>query len=184
MKNRFLALLVAGALGIVALHVQANSNIKERGGVFYLSKNATVQDVAEFYWRSLDGWSENPEQVAKYFTPRGRFELPYAPVDDFPMFSTVNEGREAITGYFTGLSQTLGNLRYSDWRGWKQYATSEPGLYLFEYTSSGVIRATGGEYHQQFIATVKIKNGQIAVAHEYWNPYVVLRDLNLIRKVN
>lgn len=60
--------------------------------------------------------------------------------------------------------------------------TTEPGVIVFEYTSSGKIKQSGGDYNQQFIAIVTINDGQIASAREYWNPYVALRDFGLIRK--
>lgn len=106
----------------------------------------------------------------------------YAPVEDFSFFATVSKGRENMTRYFTGMSEYLGNLKYADWKGWNKIVMTEPGVFVFEYTSSGNIKQSGGDYNQQFIAIVTINDGQIASAREYWNPYVALRDFGLIRK--
>jgi ketosteroid isomerase-like protein len=180
MKKLFSAALL-GLMGAAA-SVQANDHIIEKQGLYYLQPGYDVNDVAEFYWRSLNGWSETPGNVAKYFTPQGVFELPYAPVEDFSFFATASKGRENITHYFTGMSEYLGELKYADWKGWKKIVTAEPGVFVFEYTSSGKIKQSGGDYNQQFIAIVTINDGQIASAREYWNPYVALRDFGLISK--
>ncbi|CAI0761921.1 Uncharacterized phzA/B-like protein PA3332 [Serratia quinivorans] len=180
MKKLFSAALL-GLMGAAA-SVQANDHIIEKQGLYYLQPGYDVNDVAEFYWRSLNGWSEKPANVAKYFTPQGVFELPYAPVEDFSFFATASKGRENMTHYFTGMSEYLGDLKYADWKGWRKVVTAEPGVFVFEYTSSGKIRQSGGDYNQQFIAIVTINDGQIASAREYWNPYVALRDFGLIRK--
>jgi ketosteroid isomerase-like protein len=180
MKKLFSAALL-GLMGAAA-SAQANDHIIEKQGLYYLQPGYDVNDVAEFYWRSLNGWSEKPANVAKYFTPQGVFELPYAPVEDFSFFATASKGRENMTHYFTGMSEYLGDLKYADWKGWRKVVTAEPGVFVFEYTSSGKIRQSGGDYNQQFIAIVTINDGQIASAREYWNPYVALRDFGLIRK--
>ncbi|CAI1505027.1 Uncharacterized phzA/B-like protein PA3332 [Serratia quinivorans] len=180
MKRLFSAALL-GLMGAAA-SAQANDHIIEKQGLYYLQPGYDVNDVAEFYWRSLNGWSEKPANVAKYFTPQGVFELPYAPVEDFGFFATACKGRENMTRYFTGMSEHLGNLKYADWKEWKKVVTAEPGVYVFEYTSGGKIRQSGGDYNQQFIAIVTISDGQIASAREYWNPYVALRDFGLIGK--
>jgi ketosteroid isomerase-like protein len=180
MKKIFSAALL-GLMGAAA-SVQANDHIIEKQGLYYLQPGYDINDVAEFYWRSLNGWSEKPDNVAKYFTPQGVFELPYAPVEDFSFFATASKGRENMTHYFTGMSEYLGDLKYADWKGWRKVVTAEPGVFVFEYTSSGKIRQSGGDYNQQFIAIVTINDGQIASAREYWNPYVALRDFGLIRK--
>ncbi|CAI0715242.1 nuclear transport factor 2 family protein [Serratia quinivorans] len=180
MKKLFSAALL-GLMGAAA-SVQANDHIIEKQGLYYLQPGYDVNDVAEFYWRSLNGWSEKPANVAKYFTPQGVFELPYAPVEDFSFFATASKGRENMTHYFTGMSEYLGDLKYADWKGWRKVVTAEPGVFVFEYTSSGKIRQSGDDYNQQFIAIVTINDGQIASAREYWNPYVALRDFGLIRK--
>ncbi|CAH5107292.1 MULTISPECIES: nuclear transport factor 2 family protein [Serratia] len=187
MKLTYCAAWLIGLSTLSASAAQNNStnNIKEKDGYYYLQKGYTDRDVAEFYWRSLEGWSEKPGNVAKYFTPDGRFELPYAPVNDFPdLFSSASQGREAITRYFSRMSQYLGNLKYSAPETWKIIPAREPGVYTFEYTSSGKLKQTGGDYNQLFIATVKIKDGQIALAHEFWDPYVALRDFGLIKKTD
>lgn len=180
MKKLFSAALL-GLMGAAA-SVQANDHIIEKQGLYYLQPGYDVNDVAEFYWHSLNGWSEKPANVAKYFTPQGVFELPYAPVEDFSFFATASKGRENMTRYFTGMSEYLGDLKYADWKGWRKVVTAEPGVFVFEYTSSGKIKQSGGDYNQQFIAIVTINDGQIASAREYWNPYVALRDFGLIRK--
>ncbi|GAA0346861.1 nuclear transport factor 2 family protein [Morganella psychrotolerans] len=159
--------------------------IQEREGYYYLQQGYSDRDAAEFYWRSLEGWSEFPDNVEKYFTKDGRFELPYAPEYDFPvLFSSVSRNRKEITRYFTNMSQYLGKLKYSAPETWVIIPAKEPGLYTFEYTSRGKLRQTGADYRQKFIATVKIEKGQISVAREFWDPYVALRDFNLIKKTN
>lgn len=177
-------LLSAALLGLIgaSASAQANDHIIEKQGLYYLQPGYNVNDVAEFYWRSLNGWSEKPDNVAKYFTPQGVFELPYAPVEDFGFFSKASEGREKITAYFTGMSAYLSDLKYSKWESWHKIATTQPGVFVFEYGSSGKIKQTGGDYQQQFIAIVKISDGQIENVREYWDPYVALRDFGLIRK--
>lgn len=162
-----------------------DSHIQEKDGYYYLQKGYTDKDAAEFYWRSLEGWSEVPDNVSRYFTKNGRFELPYAPVHDFPyLFSSASGGRDNITRYFSNMSQYLGKLKYSAPETWAIIPAKEPGLYIFEYSSRGQVRLTGKDYRQQFIAIVKIQNGQISRAREYWDPYVALRDFDLIKKAN
>lgn len=82
------------------------------------------------------------------------------------------------------MSQYLGKLKYSAPETWAVIPAKEPGLYIFEYSSRGQVRLTGKDYRQQFIAIVKIQNGQISRAREYWDPYVALRDFDLIKKAN
>lgn len=45
-----------------------DNHIQEKDGYYYLQKGYTDKDAAEFYWRSLEGWSEVPDNVARYFT--------------------------------------------------------------------------------------------------------------------
>ncbi|KSC78054.1 hypothetical protein AO896_28385 [Pseudomonas aeruginosa] len=158
------------------------SHIVQRGDYKYLAPGYDTEDVARFFRESLNGWSETPDNVARYFTPTGTFELAYAPADDFPIFSRSNTGRENITRYFTEMSAYLGRLEYSEIKNWTQLKTNEPGTYVFEYTSRGLIKATGGEYNQKFISIVKVADGQISYVREYWDPYVALRDFNLIQR--
>lgn len=165
-----------------SVSAQNNEHILEKQGLYYLTPGYSIDDAAEFFWHSLNGWSEKPDNVAKYFTSQGGFELPYAPIDDFSFFSKGSKSREKITSYFTGMSAYLTDLQYSDWKSWRKIVTSQPGEFVFEYASTGKIKQSGGDYQQQFIAIVKIRNGQLDSVREYWDPYVALRDFGLIRK--
>lgn len=176
---------VAVAVFSVGANAQATPVIKERGGLYYLAPGYTAADVANFYWRSLNGWSEHPAEMAKYYQKDGVYALAYAPVDDFPNvgFKRANKGRQEMTDYFTNFSKQLGNLRYSDPKTWTLLQTTQKGTYVFEYSSDGVIRATNKPYQQRFIAILRMaKDGQIQAVREYWDPYVALRDFGLIKK--
>ncbi|CNE95224.1 nuclear transport factor 2 family protein [Yersinia nurmii] len=172
---------------------QLSDHIVSKEGKYYLLPGYSTEDVAIFFWQSLNRWSEQPDNVAKYFTPAGEFELVYAPVDDFPMFSRGSKGREAMTAYFTKISAYLEDLRYSKPQTWTQLATDKPGVYVFEYSSSGFIRSATSEdkkskspkkpYHQNFISIVTVSpDGQLKHVKEYWDPYVALRDFHMIEK--
>ncbi|MBT2750065.1 MULTISPECIES: nuclear transport factor 2 family protein [unclassified Lysobacter] len=159
-----------------------HDHIVQRGGLKYLTPGYNTEDVAKFFWESLNGWSETPDNLARYFTPNATFELAYAPADDFPIFSRSSTGHDTITRYFTSMSEYLGMLEYSPVATWTKLKTSDPGTYVFEYTSRGIIKTTGREYNQKFISIVKVRNGQIGYVREYWDPYVALRDFNLIQR--
>lgn len=176
--------VLASVLCAGVASAQAQGEIKNKDGLYYLAQGYTAAQVADFYWRSLNGWSEHPEQMARYYTADGAFELTYAPVADFPNsgFKRVNRGRQEMTDYFTNFSKQLGNLKYSDPASWTILQTTDKDTYVFEYSSDGVIRASGKPYHQTFIAILHMSDGQIQHVREYWDPYVALRDFNLIRK--
>ncbi|AJO78303.1 hypothetical protein TO66_13730 [Pseudomonas sp. MRSN 12121] len=163
---------------------KVQGEIKSKDGLYYLTEGYTAAQVADFYWRSLNGWSEHPEQLAKYYTADSTFELAYAPVADFPNsgFKRVNRGRQEMTDYFTNFSKQLGSLKYSAPGSWTILQTTDKNTYVFEYSSDGVIRASGKPYHQNFIAILRMSNGQIQHVREYYDPYVALRDFNLIQK--
>lgn len=183
-RGWLIGILASSLLFAGVASAQGKAAIKEEGGYYYLGKGYSAADVADFYWRSLDGWSEHPAEMARYYTKDGAYELTYAPVEDFPNsgFRRVNTGRQEMTDYFTNFSKQLGNLKYSDPKTWTLLQTTEKDTYVFEYTSDGVIRATGKPYHQTFIAILHMANGQIQHVREYWNPYVALRDFGLIQK--
>lgn len=180
-----LGIWVATAVFSIGANAQPSPVINKQDGLYYLAPNYTTADVADFYWRSLNGWSEHPAEMAKYYQQDGVYTLAYAPVDDFPDagFKRANKGRQEMTDYFTNFSKQLGNLKYSDPKTWTVLETTEKGTYVFEYTSDGVIRASGKPYHQTFIAILRMaKDGQIQSVREYWDPYVALRDFGLIKK--
>ncbi|WP_073522124.1 nuclear transport factor 2 family protein [Pseudomonas fluorescens] len=185
LRGWLVGLLAATAVFAAGVNAQPKATIKEQDGFYYLSPGYTAADVADFYWRSLNGWSEHPAEMAKYYQKDGVYTLTYAPVDDFPNagFKRANKGRQEMTDYFTNFSKQLGNLKYSDPKTWTLLETTEKGTYVFEYTSDGVIRASGKPYHQTFIAILRMaKDGQIQSVREYWDPYVALRDFDLIKK--
>ena len=185
LRGWLVGLLAATAVFAAGVNAQPKATIKEQNGFYYLSPGYTTADVADFYWRSLNGWSEHPAEMAKYYQQDGVYTLAYAPVDDFPNagFKRANNGRQEMTDYFTNFSKQLGNLKYSDPKTWTLLETTEKGTYVFEYTSDGVIRATNKPYQQRFIAILRMaKDGQIQSVREYWDPYVALRDFGLIKK--
>jgi|GEM_PF-1597199 len=183
-RGWLIGVLASTALFVGIANAQVQGKIEEMGGFYYLARGYTAAQVADFYWRSLNGWSERPEQMARYYTADSAFELAYAPVADFPDsgFKRVNRGRQEMTDYFTNFSKQLGNLKYSDPAGWTILQATDKDTYVFEYSSDGVIRASGKPYHQNFIAILRMANGQIQQVREYWDPYVALRDFNLIQK--
>lgn len=92
------------------------------------------------------------------------FEMPYAP-DGFERKIT---GREDIVAFIETVpgfidAENLHDLRIATYH-------SDPGEIVAEYKSDMVIKPTGAEYRNEYVARFTIRDGEITRFAEYYDP--------------
>jgi uncharacterized protein len=107
--------------------------------------------------KDLDGF-------ANLFAPDGVHELPFAP----PGIPRRLEGRETLREYFAAITGTP--LKHTDYRDMTVYETADPGVIIAEYDAHGTVTGTGRPYQLRYLQVVKVRDGQITLWRDYWDP--------------
>jgi len=97
-------------------------------------------------------------------------EFPYAP----PGMATRLESKAAIAEH---LQELGGMLAFDRMTTSVVHASTDPEVFILEFTGHGTGVETGEPYDQQYISVIRLRDGKIAHYRDYWNPLVVLRAL-------
>lgn len=97
-------------------------------------------------------------------------EFPYAP----PGMVTRLESKAAIAGHLRNLG---GMLAFDRMTEPVVHRSTDPDLFVLEFTGHGKGVETGEPYDQQYISVIRLRDGKIVHYRDYWNPLVVLRAL-------
>ncbi|KAB8185470.1 nuclear transport factor 2 family protein [Microbispora catharanthi] len=109
----------------------------------------------------LDG---DLDGFADLFAPDGVIELPFAP----PGMPVRVEGREAIRDFSSG--QATAALRIEDMWTTSVYETTDPEVLVVELETRALVTATGAPYQARSVQVFRIRDGQILLLRDYWNP--------------
>jgi hypothetical protein len=107
--------------------------------------------------KDLDGFAD-------LFAPDGVHELPFAP----PGIPRRLEGRETLREYFAAITGTP--LKHTGFTDMTVYETTDPGVIIAEYDAHGTVTSTGRPYQLRYVQIVKVRDGQIALWRDYWDP--------------
>jgi uncharacterized protein len=107
--------------------------------------------------KDLDGFAD-------LFAPDGVHELPFAP----PGIPRRLEGRETLRGYFTAITGTP--LKHASFENMTVYETTDPGVIIAEYDAHGTVTSTGRPYQLRYVQVVEVRDGQIRLWRDYWDP--------------
>ncbi len=110
------------------------------------------------------------DEVADHMADDLVFELPYGPSflpKQFIGLATWNQMQLATFGLFERFRETLDAV----------YATAGQDTLVCEYHSDAIVKATGAEYHNQYIGVFRLRDGKIVFWREYHNPEAVTKAL-------
>lgn len=107
--------------------------------------------------KDLDGFAD-------LFAADGVHELPFAP----PGVPARIEGREALRAYFAAVTSTP--LRHTEFRDMTVYRTTDPEVLIAEYDAHGEVTDTGRRYALRYLQVVRVRDGEIVLWRDYWNP--------------
>lgn len=108
---------------------------------------------------------------ADLFADDAVHELPFAP----PGVPSRIEGRENIRTYFTAISETP--MTHHSFENMTIYETSDPEVVIAEYDALGEVTATGQSYTLRYLQIARIREGEIVLWRDYWNPLEGFRIL-------
>lgn len=98
------------------------------------------------------------------FAADGVIELPFAP----PGMPKRIEGREAIRGFSAGTGTSL--MRIEDMWATQIYETTDPEVVIVELETKAVVTTTGAPFQGTSVQVFRIRDGQILLFRDYWNP--------------
>ncbi len=111
----------------------------------------------------------DPERAAGCFAEDGVLDLPYAP-EGFPGYHV---GREAITAFLRRFPTYYRRIRYLDRRIEPlRDGSGAAAEYRGEWET-----VKGRPYHNTYVALVRVRDGQITLLREFFNPLVWLESL-------
>ncbi len=97
-------------------------------------------------------------------------EFPYAT----PGMVTQLKSKAAIAEHLQNLGGMLAFDRMSEPA---VHASTDPDVFVLEFTGHGKGVETGEPYDQDYISVIRLRDGKIVHYRDYWNPLVVLRAL-------
>jgi hypothetical protein len=105
----------------------------------------------------LDGFAD-------LFAPDGVHELPFAPLG----IPRRLEGRETLRAYFGAITGTP--LKHASFENMTVYETADPEVIIAEYDAHGTVTSTGQSYQLRYVQVVKVRDSQITLWRDYWDP--------------
>jgi len=87
-------------------------------------------------------------------------------------------GRTLSNKYLSYLLTQIKDIQIGNWVARQ---TTDPDIWYVEYTATATAAPTGRHYEQIYIARVELKNGRFQVYREFWDPYVLLDTLGLVK---
>jgi ketosteroid isomerase-like protein len=109
---------------------------------------------------------------AELFAADGVIELPFAP----PGMPTRIEGREAIRSFSTGTGTSL--MQIEDMWPTQVYETTDPEVLIVELETKAVVTTTGAPFQATSVQVFRIRDGEILLLRDYWNPQGLAQALN------
>ncbi|MGI8335776.1 nuclear transport factor 2 family protein [Actinomadura scrupuli] len=109
---------------------------------------------------------------ADLFAADGVLELPFAP----PGMPTRLEGREVIRSFSAGSGTSL--MRIEDMWATQIYQTTDPEVLIVELETKAVVATTGAPFQGTSVQVFRIRDGEILLFRDYWNPQGLARALN------
>jgi ketosteroid isomerase-like protein len=97
---------------------------------------------------------------ALLFQPDCRFEVAYP----MPPLPAVLHGREELVGFIGAMADAVGDVRIDREA---LHHTVDPDVVITEHRLS-VDLLRGGQYQNQYISVIKLRDGQIAEVKEYY----------------
>ena len=110
------------------------------------------------------------ETFVQMFAENGVMEFPFA----LPNVVQRVEGREALSARISFLS---GLIEFNSVSEVVKHETSNPEVFIVEFSGSGKGLATGEPFEQRYISVIRVRNGQIVHYKDYWNPVAFLRAM-------
>ncbi len=104
---------------------------------------------------------------ADLFAADGALEIPFAG----PGMPARVEGREAIRAF--SLSGATAPFRITDLQTVHLYQTTDPETVIAEIVTTGRATATGRTFAQPCIQVVQIRDGEILLLRDYFDPHAI-----------
>ena len=116
------------------------------------------------------------ETFPDMFAEDGILEYPFAP----PGLNTPIAGRDAIVANFERIRKVL---RIDSVADVTEIAVSDPNMVVpnmvvLEFSGRGEGVLTREAYNQRYISVLKMRDGNIALYKDYWNPIALLQAIN------
>jgi ketosteroid isomerase-like protein len=109
---------------------------------------------------------------ADLFAAGGVIELPFAP----PGMPKRLEGREAIRSFSAGAGTSL--MQIEDMWATQVYETTDPEVLIVELETKAVVTTTGVPFQGTSVQVFRIRDGEILLFRDYWNPQGLAEALN------
>ena len=61
-------------------------------------------------------------------------------------------------------------LKHAGFLNTTVYETTDPGVIIAEYDAHGTVTSTGRPYQLRYLQIVKVRDGQITLWRDYWDP--------------
>lgn len=110
--------------------------------------------------------AKNIQAWIELWAEDGVQEMPFSP----PGFPSRIEGKTAIHSHYSGLPTAYSRMAFPDL---KIYQMLDPNWLLAEYRGEIDIAATGRAYNNHYCALFNLRDGQIALFKEYFNPTIL-----------
>jgi len=134
-----------------------------------MSDTDTVESFPAMLRRVLgDRIKPDAETFPDMFAVDGVLEYPYAP----PGLNTPIVGREAIVANFQRI-RTL--LRIDGVTNVSEIQASDPEMIVLEFSGYGEGVITGEAYDQRYISVIRLRDRNIVLYKDYWNPISFVR---------
>lgn len=109
---------------------------------------------------------------AGLFAADGVMELPFAP----PGMPARIEGREAIRSFSAATGTSL--MQIEDMWATDVYETTDPEVLIVELETKAVVTTTGAPFQATSVQVFRIRDGEILLFRDYWNPQGLAQALN------
>ena len=111
------------------------------------------------------------ETFPDMFAEDGILEYPFAP----PGLNTPIAGRDAIVANFKRIRKVL---RIDSVADVTEIAVSDPNMVVLEFSGRGEGVLTREVYKQRYISVLSMRDGNIVLYKDYWNPIALLQAIN------
>ena len=111
------------------------------------------------------------ETFPDMFAADGVLEYPFAP----PGLNTPIAGRDAIVANFQRLRKLLRTDSVADV---SEIKVNDPNVAVLEFSGRGEGVNTGEAYKQHYISVIHMRDGDIVLYKDYWNPIALLQAVN------
>ncbi|WP_214416478.1 nuclear transport factor 2 family protein [Sphaerisporangium fuscum] len=117
---------------------------------------------------------KDADGFADLFAADGVVELPFAP----PGMPRRIEGRDAIRAFSSHAFSP--RVRIDDLSASAVYETTDPEVVIVEVESRGTVTATGRPFQGTSVQVFRVRDGEIVLFRDYWNPQGLAEALHAI----